>query len=188
MACALCQQSACGGQCAFTAADPQALACTLSGQLESVVDCVRDIATQLGTRPYQVALIHTRWSEGERGYGIEEVVSRVLILPTPLVLDVDSVTNTLQPYGSLEGGVEMVREISPRYTHDQLYGRTVAGEPTPDDQTFYWEITNLRPGRIDDRKRYAVASPPRYDAVKLEWSLQLRLAHPGRNRAGDPGG
>src|SRR5581483_8497539 len=63
---------------------------TLIDQLTPTVDCLRDLQTQLGARQYEVTLVWTRWTGGERGVGDEYVVTALPMLPTPLVSDLDS--------------------------------------------------------------------------------------------------
>ena len=157
----------------------------LGGCLVPVVDAVRDIATQLGARPYEVALVHTRWSGGVRNDGTESVASREVIVPTPLVRDHNNLTNTLQSNGLDELGLVRVSEISLAYTEDCLLGRDANGL-IADDLSFYYEVTVFLPDGAAIHRRFMPRSVPHKDSENLQWTIDLLRTTDDRTRAGDP--
>lgn len=170
----------------FTVLDATSFANTLTQKLVPCVDKLRDLNTKLGARPYQVALVHTRWTGGSRGEGAEEVLKRELILPTPDVPNIDAIARELQSVGQNEGGTVRVLEISPAYSEECLTGLGSLGEPVPDDQNFYWEITLLRNQRAPLHRRFVLRSPPKLDATNMQWVVSLLRADEDRARNGDP--
>lgn len=181
--CASCQDDPC--RCApFTQLKGLAIGSTLVASLTCVVDSARDIATCLGARPYEVALVWTRWSGLERGIGVEEVVRRDVLLPTPLIGDLTALSAALQPIGVEEVGSITVTEISPRFTEDYLCGRADDGTPIPDEESFYWEVTFNRPDGPGPRRRFALRSAPTLQATDAQWVVSLVRASEDRTRAG----
>lgn len=159
---------------------------TLIQSLTGCVDSIRDIKTCLGARPYQVSLLWTRWSGGERGVGVEELVRRELLLPTPKIADLTSLRLDLQPIGIDEVGVLRVSEISPRFNEDFLVGRDDVGHPIPVDVNFFWEIFFPRPpvGAPGVRRRFTPKSAPTYNPTQFQWSIDLLKASEDRVRSG----
>jgi hypothetical protein len=163
---------------------------TLGQQLVPVADCLRDLLTQFGLRPYTVNLIHTRWSGGSRGVGQELIVSVVPILPTPKIADLSGVQEILSPAGLAEVGEVMLTKVSGRFTEEQLRGVPPDGAaPLAGDLQFFYEVQwpelNGQPG---DRRRFFPVSAPYYDAPALQWRVQLRRQRGDRARNGDPTG
>lgn len=157
----------------------------LGGCLLDAVDAARDIATMLGARPYEVALVHTAWSGGFRGDGVEAVVSREVLVPTPLVTDHNGLTNTLQPNGFDELGMLRVSEISLAYSEDCLQGRNAAGEIDP-AQSFYYEVSLPLPDGQAVHRRFVPRSVPHKDAENMQWTVDLLRAGSDRTRDGAP--
>lgn len=158
---------------------------TLVYSLTGCVDSIRDLYTCFGARAYQVSLIWTRWSGGERGEGVEEVIRRELILPTPKVAELTSLRRDLQPIGIDEVGSLRVSEISPRFNEDILVGRSDSGEPIPEDQSFFWEIEFQRPpGQQGVRRRFTTKSTPSYDPLRFQWQIDLLRSSEERTRSG----
>lgn len=160
----------------------------LGGKLTNCVDKIRDLKTKLGARPYQVFLVFTRWSGGERGVGVEEVVKRDPILPTPNVAPIDQLTTTLQSVGLDEVGEVRVTEISVAYTEEELRGLDCHGEGVPEDMNFYWEIVMPIPSGYNLYRRFSPRSPPTRDAVNFQWKIDLLRASEDRTRTGDTEG
>lgn len=169
----------------FTVLEGPAIANRLVPALTGVADTIRNIATCLGARPYQVALIWTQWSEGERFGGTEQVLKREFLLPTPFVEDINPVRQDLQPIGIVEDGVVRVTQISPRYTEDYLMGRDAEGRPIPSDISFFWEIAIPRPNNSGVRRRFTPKSAPALFATDFEWRIDLLRAQQDRARNGD---
>lgn len=171
---------ACDGQ--FTVLDASSVGRTLARDLAPTVDCLRDLYTSMGLRTYQVALIKTQWSGGERGVGQESVISEELILPTPKVAELTALGTTVEPTGSLESGNLLVTQISPRYTEEQLTGLGADGSALPDDMQFYWEVRFLGPGAPPLRRRFGVGSVPSLSMSRFEWQVRLVKASDDRER------
>jgi hypothetical protein len=181
---------ACGGASktpgGFTAVTSHSITCTLARKLIPVADSLRDLYTVFGLRPYRLKLIKTRWSEGIRGRGVEEVTMERLIEPTPLVLDLSALTEIVQPVGLDEIGTIRVEQISGRYTEDMLRGWDDEGNsPSPDEQVFY-EIEFPIPDDADGiRRRFVLRTAPMYFSDKFQWVIMLEKSHEDRARNGD---
>lgn len=160
--------------------------CTLANELSCLVDDLRDIATDLGFRPYVVRLIWTQWSGGRFGHGVEQIVQTEDLLPTPKVESLDPLDTEILPIGAEETGSITVSEISPRYTEDFLSGvfsqQLSAG--TPGIQ-FFWEVEQVLPNQSGEKRRFTLDRPPSYEATKLQWSVKLIRAYANRARNGD---
>jgi hypothetical protein len=170
----------------FTSVDSHSINCTLARRLTSTADSLRDLYTAFGLRPYRVKLVKTRWSEGVRGHGVEEVSLERLIEPTPLVLDLSALQEIVQPVGLDEIGTIRLEQVSGRYTEDTLRGYDDQGNPPGPDEQFYYEIEFPVPGDSDGvRRRFFLRSAPMYFADKFQWVLVLERSHEDRARNGD---
>lgn len=176
----------CGGD--FTVVDGLHLERSLIGSLTGCVDQIRDIYSCLGARAYTVALVSTRWSGGERGEGVEEVVREMAILPTPLVSDLTAIANAPLSIGDEEMGEVRVSQISPRFNEDELRGRSIDGAAVSQDENFYWEIRFPRSDGTAVRRRFTPNSAPSYNPTAFEWAIRLLKVYEDRTRAGDPVG
>jgi len=184
--CVTCNQprTAFGCGCGFTRIE--SLSNPLVASLTPCVDRLRDLYTCLGARVYEVVLVRTRWSGGERGVGVEEVISEEPILPTPQVGDLNGVAFQTFSFGSEEIGTLRVDQISPRYNEDQLMGRYEGGAPIPADENFYWEIRiPISDHTSGERRRFFPSNVPNKAPLKFQWSINLMRAHDDRTRAGD---
>jgi len=160
---------------------------TLARRLVPVADALRDLRTTFGMRPYEVHIIRTAWSGGERGVGEEYVTSDLVILPTPRIVDLSTLSAIAQPVGLDEVGLVMLDEISGRYTDDQLRGHRDDGSPpSPEENIFYEVVFPLPDGRegTAPRRRFFPASAPYYTAGKFEWVIRLERARPDRQAGG----
>lgn len=162
-----------------------AYAGTLAAHLGPVVDCVRNFNTQFGLRPYRVQLIWTQWSGGERGAGVEDVLRCYPVTPTPLVMDMSQVRQSLRPVGSFEDGTVRVTEISTKFNEDMLVGKW-DGQDVPADQSFYWEIWYPRTREESLRRRFMPTNVPMLFADKFQWIIDLRKVSEDRERNGEP--
>jgi hypothetical protein len=158
---------------------------SLIASLTPCVDAIRDINTQIGARPYQVMLVWTRWSGGDRGVGVEEAIREELILPTPKLADMASLSRDLSSVGVDEVGSVRISEISARYTEDYLVGRCDDGSAIAEDQNFYWEIRFPRADGCGMRRRFVPKSAPSLEATKFQWTISLLKASEDRMRSGD---
>lgn len=183
--CSSCGFNPCRCGCGFTTLEGPAIGRTLIASLTGCVDQIRDLNTCLGARPYQVSLIWTRWSGGERGAGIEEIIRREPILPTPKLDDMAKVRRELQMIGMEELGFIRISEISPRYTEDFLMGLSDDGRPIPEDQNFFWEVHFPRADGPGPRRRFFPKAVPSYMATKFQWHIDLLKASEDRTRDGE---
>jgi len=164
---------------------------TLGRKLIDTVDRVRDIAVRFGLRPYEVHIIRTRWTGGERGVGMEVVIWDEAVLPTPLITSLDGVQRIVNIVGLDEIGTVSLQQVSGRYAEGFLSGTDSEGNPQDSDTQFYYEIQFPTPGTISDgapRRRFFPASAPSYDASRFQWSISLQRSHVDRLNDGSPGG
>jgi hypothetical protein len=142
-----------------------------------VVDRVRQFATNLGIRPYRVALVWTTWTGTERGEGQEREFARVEILPTPEVISLDAVAMSPQAAGMLPMGSVRVQKISITNTLDRLKGKsfpTPHEKHIPDNIGFYYEVKEDGRGDFEPEiARFRLASEPFRKAGNMEWVVNL---------------
>ncbi len=169
----------------YTRIDAAAMQSRLVPSLGCLADGVRDLYTALGARVYEVHLIHTRWSGGQRGLGSQNVVSDVVILPTPLVASFDSLAYELTSIGSTDSGNVRVTQISPRFTETDLRG-WIDGAPCDDATQFFYEINFPQPAGLDPiRRRFTLKGTPAFLPLEFQWSLSLVLAYGEREADGE---
>lgn len=177
----------CGGR--FTSLESFDIRRTLVRSLVPCVDQIRDLYTCLGARVYEVSLVRTRWSGGERGVGVEEVILDEPILPTPKIGDLSAMSYQTYSIGSEEVGTLTVSEISARYSEDTLMGRGDGGTEIPTDENFYWEVRiPTSPNISGERRRFVPTSVPNLEPLRFMWTINLARAHQDRSRSGDPRG
>lgn len=151
------------------------------------VDSVRDLYTCLGARAYRVDLVRTRWSGGRRGLGVEELIVRQPILPTPRIGNLSELAIYQRGIGGDEAGILEVSEISASFTEDQLTGLGADGCPVPKDEQFYWEVTLPASNGNSIKRRFVPTSPPNLNPTGFQWTINLRRAYEDRTRVGgDP--
>jgi hypothetical protein len=171
--------------CEFTSVESVA-GNTLVDALTPVVDCVRDLYTQLGLRAYEVSLVWTRWTGQERGVGNEYVVWVERLLPTPKLSDLSALTLELKEIGTNEQGALTVTELSGRFSEDLLMGRggpLPLGEEIPPDTNFFWEVSlPVSAGAI--RRRFTPASAPSRRPGSFDWEVRLMQQDSARLRDG----
>ncbi len=184
MACCSSCGSASACSCDPTVLVGPAIAHTLAASLVPTVDCIRDLYTCMGVRPYTVALIWTQWSDGRRGEGTEGVIREEALLPTPKVAEL-SLKREVQSIGVEETGTTRVSEISASYSEDFLLGRGPNGERIPADQSFYWEVRYPQVNGKGVRRRYTVEGSPTLDSMKFQWVVSLQKASEDRTRSGN---
>lgn len=159
---------------------PQA---SLVEQLGPVADSIRQIATDLGARPYRVFSVRYRWSGGAIGNGVPERITEIELLPTPKVA-FEQLPVELRTAGNVERGGFVLRQISPRYTEDQL---TELGYSTdPGVEAFVEVSLDARDSDPSKRRRFAKAGVPWYDAERFQWSVRLTRQDSDRSRSGAP--
>lgn len=143
------------------------------------IDRIRQIATDLGVRPYRVWLVHIKWP-GKKGLGFPQVISKREILPTPRVRDMASTGLSLSAYGLTEVGGLTVDQISAKYSEDDLRGRTPDMVDTVDPRTndshveFYYEVQESRPTTPPPQpRRYVVNGVPSLNRNGMHWIVSL---------------
>jgi hypothetical protein len=170
---------------------------TLVARLGPVADNLRQIATNLGARPYRVFLVWTLAGGAERGEGVERVVHEEELLPTPLVQDLTSLA--LQPYsaGKLPVGSVRVTAISTSYGEDVLAGTVMPDGRTPDKRRgdFFYELREVAavsapcgPNeqglvREPERKRFRLLSGPFRPPTRVGYEVVLERSSEDRTRA-----
>jgi hypothetical protein len=158
---------------------------TLTRTLTPCVDAIRDLSTCLGARPYQVLMVRTRWSGGERGVGLEELVSETYVLPTPKIENLTAINTVLETIGSQEQGFLSITQISARYTEDELCGREAGGVAIGEDENFYWEVRLLQSDGYGWRRRFIVNAAPYLDMLNNQWNVKLIRVVADRERTSE---
>lgn len=154
---------------------------SLATRLAPVSDRIRQIATNLGVRPYRVFLVWTRFDGEERGDGNETILARKEILPTPKVPSLESLQEAAYSGGVLVTGTLRVERVSLKFTRYDLMGRDIPGvgivDQIPSNIDFFWEIEMDDRQRIEgDRTyptRYRIMSEPTYRAGGTSWTVTL---------------
>lgn len=165
--------------------DPATMGSKLVPSLTCTVDSIRDLFTVFGARAYEVHLVHTRWSGGQRGLGSQYTVSDVLILPTPLVVSLDGVSTEILNIGTNETGTLQVSQVSPRFTEATLQGH-INGEMPDEGTTFFYEINFPQPGGLDPiRRRFMMSGVPEYRPLEFQWTFSLVRAFADRPSDGE---
>lgn len=170
----------------FTVHTPESWRASFAGRLAAIEDRGREVEARLGFRPYTVKIVHTRWSGGRRGNGLEEIVQEVTLLPTPQISDLTGLTVLTTPAQVIEAGNILVSKISGTYTEAQLSAETPNGAPLPPADDVFWEITFLAGcgEGAGTRRRFNVRSAPSYDAERAQWMVTLVKAQENRARNG----
>jgi len=179
------------GPTRFSQLNGMDLSKTLGRRLINTVDRLRDIPVRFGLRPYEVHVVRTRWTGGERGVGYEVVIFDEAVLPTPLITSLDGVSRVVNIVGLDEIGSVRLEQVSGRYAEGYLSGTDENGNPPDPDTNFYYEVQFPTPGTITDgapRRRFFPSSAPSYDASRFQWSLSLERSHVDRLNDGSPGG
>lgn len=163
----------------------------LARQLVPVVDQIRQLATDFGTRPYRVFLVHASWSGQVRGIGQSREVSRTELIPTPKIQSMDSTTQQVSAFGRTEEGSIRLSEISARYSEDDLLGKTpdMVRPDLPKTNArnfeFFYEVIQTHAG-VDRpaRRRYIPETVPDLKASSCQWTISLTKQEQDRTRDG----
>jgi hypothetical protein len=155
-----------------------------------VVDRAREMATQVGARPFRVFLTWTVFSGASRGQGEERVLHRHEIQPRPRV-DTSSITRNPMLVGVYPEGSVRVDEVTTALTQDELLGRVLpGGGALPVDQgrvAFFVEV--VEDGRGDQpapRGRFRFANMPSRESENMQWVLILAPVSDPMKRDGQP--
>lgn len=140
---------------------------TVTECLIEAADCIRQIATDFGLRPYRVFLVWIEWTADENddgfirdeeldlddkevGVGRPVLLQEIEILPTPLVR-VAGISKRQDAVGLTESGSISITEISARFREDVLMGLLPQYRHEEYPETlrkgveFFWEIREDRP-------------------------------------------
>lgn len=165
----------------YTVHTPESWRDSLAARIGRVEDRGNEVEARLGMRPYTVSVVHTRWSGGRRGNGLEELVRVVPILPVPKITDLTGLTVLTTATQVTEAGQILLSKISLTYTEADLQAQ---GTSPADD--VYYEITFLA-GCSEEggaRRRFQVRSAAFCDAERSQWTVTLVRAHESRARNG----
>lgn len=161
--------------------DPSAS--SLVESLGAVADDLRQIASDLGARPYRLFSVIQRWSGGAVGRGYASIVSRREILPRPKV-NVNPAQTEYTAGGRQTRGHVRVTELSPRLTADDIFG-IFGTQPLAGGRESYLELTiDSRDGR-SQRWRLTPADVPQRDAENFQWTVDLYYASNSPTRDGE---
>lgn len=161
----------------------------LADRLVPVVDKIRQLNTSFGIRPYRIFLVHMQYPGQRIGDGAPVEISRKEILPTPKIIGMGSTSEVLRPFGLTEEGSIRVAQISPKYTEDDLMGRTpdLQDPAMPRtggrNQIFFWEVVERRPSTPPSvPRRYVPSAVPELGRDNFEWTIGLTKATFDRSR------
>lgn len=159
---------------------------SLVESLGAVADDLRQIATDLGLRPYRVFSVTYRWTGGAPGMGEAQVVSQQELLPTPK-LGLDGVGKELRAGGLVERGTVTLTQVSPRYTEQQIGSLFADGRQLGREfQTFVEVVMDRRDGDGQPRRRFVVAGVPSRDPDSFQWVVRLLRQDAQRLPDGQP--
>ena len=163
----------------------------LAVSLGPAVDRIRQLATDLGVRPYRVWLVHHKWP-GKKGLGVPHEISRREILPRPKIQDMAATAFTMAAYGLTEVGGIVIDQISAKYSEDDLLGRTPDMKDNVEPRTnlrtveFFYEVQETRPTQPPPQpRRYVVAGVPMLNRSGMHWRVALTKQDYNTDR-GDP--
>lgn len=138
--------------------------------LGAIADDIRQIATDLGARPYTVHAVRLRWTGGEVGRGEPEPSLDVQMLPTPDFRQ--SLDRPTDSSGAVERGDATLVGVSPRYTESDL--EAMLGVSADAAEECFIEVRiDERDGRTI-RRRFTLAKPAERRPTKCDWRLVLR--------------
>lgn len=159
----------------FTRLDPYSFGQTLAQKLSGnrLADPLRNLATRFGVRKYEVRIVRLRWNGGTRGLGDPFVEHEWLIEPTPRVLGMNELNESVEGPGVQETGSVKVDRISTEYSERGLRGLDRTEETYPVDVEVFWEITFFG-DRTPIRRRFNLTSAP--GRATFGWEVHLERA------------
>lgn len=170
----------------LTKADAGTVAKSLAVKLIPTADKLRDLYTTFGLRRYTVTLIRTRWTGPVRGDGTEYAETSVVLLPTPLITDLQGVTEVVNPAGLDEVGTILLSEISASFTEEQLRGWDNQDNPLEDNQDFFYEVEFvLADGSQTVRRRFYPRGVPLMQPGRFQWQVRLERTRDDRTPGGE---
>lgn len=157
---------------------------SLTEDLASVADDLRQLYTDFGQRPYRVVSVIYAWSGGQEGIGDLSIVSEREFLPTPHV-DIRGGRNEMTAAGQKLQGTAKLTQVSPQMTEDEILAFAPVA-PLPQGQQSFIEIRmDERDGTQVVRRRYTVRDVPYRNATKFDWEVPLAAQQQPRNRDGE---
>lgn len=159
--------------------------CSMVESLGGIVDAARQIATDLGARPYRIFSVVCEWSGGDVGRGVPRIVSEIELLPTPKLNETSGIQGSPRSGGLAERGSVRLTEISPRYTEDQVRGLFHCDAPRRGQEVWIEARVDARDGSTE-RRRFTVSGVPYRDADRFQWVAVLLRQDQDRTRAGEP--
>lgn len=162
-----------------------AAARTVLARIAPAVDQARQIATEIGARPYQVFLVWGRWGGAERGDGTFRELARLQLVPNPLV-EMMQFQRTPYSAGVLPVGTVRVSKISQSYTQPTLQGDALPNGDEFDLQDrrndFFYEVTldDRSPSENPERARFRLVGSPVLMPTRVSWEMQLERASEDR--------
>ena len=162
---------------------------SLMSRLVPQIDKIRQIATEIGLRPYRVFIVHILWTGDRIGEGQPQEISRREILPTPRIRDMSATTEVLSSFGRVEEGGIVVDRISAKFSEDDLMGKTPdltdpalprGGKHNCD---FFWEVQENRgvsPAPVV--RQYVPAAAPSLSRGGMSWRVPLSKRAVNRSR------
>lgn len=157
---------------------------SLVESLGDVADDMRQIAVDLGARPYTVHAVCIRWSGGEQGRGDPVVVSDVALKPTPELRGISAWERSLESGGVTERGDSTLIGVSPRYTEDELTGYLLPASVEAHER--FLEVRIDERDGTTTRRRFVLHKAPERRPTDLDWRLTLRKQEGDRGRDGSP--
>ena len=138
--------------------------------LISIVDDVRDMATDFGCHQFKVDLV-TMTPVPRRAGGPHNTVKVITTIdPTPKVKPY-KLTNDMEPCGIDEADLVLVEHVSLTYTEPELTGKNLDCE-----QEFYWRLTDAH-GQETFERYFTLAKPPfPRRGCKMDWQVTLKRA------------
>lgn len=147
-------------------------ACNLVESLGDVVDDIRQIASDLGARPYTVHAVRVLWSGGEVGRGQPSISQDIALLPTPKVANISIFSRDVDNAGAVERGDATLTGISPRYTEHDI-DTMIGVDSDPAEECFIEVRIDERDG-CTKRRRFTLARPPERRPTMADWMMVLR--------------
>ena len=168
---------------------PEEVRASLMGEISPIVDDLRQIAVDLGLRPYRVFIVHVLWTGVKVGDGNPVEISRREILPTPRIRDMSATTEVLSAFGRVEEGGIVIDRISAKYSEDDLTGKTpdlidpAMTRTGKRNGEYFWEVQENRPGFPKTiPRRYVHAAVPTLMRGGSHWRIPLNKQNVDRSR------
>lgn len=163
---------------------------SLAASFIPVANQIRNLAVDMGMRPYVVRIVTIRWSGRRVGVGTPIVMAETALDPVPEVFGLDTLQEeSVEGLGFSETGRVVLRGVSGTYSEDLLRAVTpdeLLGSD-PSIETFY-EIETLNlDGSNGDLRRFAIVGMPVWVPGQVGYTIQLERTQGDRRRDRTPG-